>query len=158
MTDTAEMFHPDPTGLTTVSAGRTIGEGDFSLLVNLTWLTGEAHVNRLHSGDGEDARVLPPVLVAAIGMGLGWTATMRSKLINEYGLHAVRSSSLTITGGETVKPGDTLRVWSTVNSITQDQEPEIQLLDIAHDVRNQSDQTTVTISQELLVVARSIKG
>ena len=143
----------DPTGATAVSIGRTIGEGDFSLLTNLTWLTGEAHVNRLHGGGDDDGRVLPPITVAAVGLGLGWTSSMRGKLIAEFGLQALKSTSLTVTGGVGVHPGDTLHVASSVDAavVTVGADGQEMALTIAHDVRNQRDETTVVIIQQLLV-------
>jgi hypothetical protein len=143
----------DPSGLTTISIGRTIGEGDFSLLTNLTWLTGEAHVNRLLIGGDEDARVLPPIIVAAVGLGLGWTSTMRAQLLNRFGLQAVKSTFLTVVGGVPVRPGDTLRVWTQVNSAVADEVGSKGTLDITHEVRNQFEQTAVTLTQQLLVAA-----
>ena len=144
----------DPVGLTTISIGRTIGEGDFSLLTNLTWLTGEAHVNRLLTGGHEDSRVLPPILVAAVGMGLGWTSTMRDQVIERFALQAIKSTSLTLLGRAAVRPGDTLRVWSQITSAVPDEgDDSKQILSITHEVRNQFEESVITLKQELLVTA-----
>ena len=144
----------DPTGFVTLSTGRTIGEGDFSLLTNLTWLTGEAHVNRLLAEGNKDSRVLPPIVVAAVGLGLGWTATMRGQLSSRFSRHAVRSTYMTLVTGVPVNPGDTLRVRSKVESGKSVADPNQELLTIVHEVQNEHEQIALTLTQELLVVIR----
>src|SRR5665213_1474610 len=84
----------DPSVLRTTSIGRTIGEGDFSLLTNLTWLTGEAHVNATMGPGEADSRVLPSVICAAIGLGLGWTRTLRGFLIERFSFCPLESKEL----------------------------------------------------------------
>lgn len=148
----SQGLQADPSGLTTISSGRTIGEGEFALLTDLTWLTGEAHVNRLLGGGDRESRVLPPIITAAIGLGLGWTSTMRPKLMERYGLQAIRSSSLTVEGGVPLRPGDTVWVHSRVNSVEKLGGASEKALNISHEVRNEFDEMVVTVTQELLVM------
>jgi len=90
-----------------VTQRRTLGEGDFSMLTNVSWTTGELHS---YVGDsGEDQRWLALPCVAAVIVGLcakhftGWY------LPNVLGIRVAESRELTIIGHHQVQPGDTLQ-------------------------------------------------
>lgn len=98
-----------------VSIGRTISEGDFSLLVNLNWTIGSMHADSEHmksTSFGE--RILPGVCVLSTTIGLANTGNVRRfmydkgfRLIALLGFEDVR-----FTGP--VYPGDTITVESEI--------------------------------------------
>jgi acyl dehydratase len=98
-----------------VSIGRTISEGDFSLLVNLNWTIGSIHADSEHmksTSFGE--RILPGVCVLSTTIGLANTSNVRRfmydkgfRLIALLGFEDVR-----FTGP--VYPGDTITVESEI--------------------------------------------
>lgn len=95
------------------SIGRTIGEGDFSALVNLNWTIGPIHTDSEHmrsTSFGE--RILPGVCVLSTTIGLANTSRVR-ELTAAHGLKLVA-----LLGFENVRfagpvyPGDTITVES----------------------------------------------
>jgi acyl dehydratase len=147
-----------PVGRRFRSQGRTVGEGDFSALTNLTWTTGELHVNRelmvsergtkLLGRPGE--RVLALQAVAAIGVGLGWSKGLGSWLRQRYGTRVVRSLSFEVVAGEPLFPGDTIWADSVLTGVRQTEEPARGVLDVEHSIVNQRDELVATIVQHLL--------
>ncbi|MBK36195.1 MAG: hypothetical protein CME26_11800 [Gemmatimonadetes bacterium] len=98
-----------------MSIGRTISEGDFSLLVNLNWTIGSIHADGEHmksTSFGE--RILPGVCMLSTTMGLANTSNVRG-LMADQGLHLVA-----LLGYENVRfvspvhPGDTIKVESEI--------------------------------------------
>jgi acyl dehydratase len=97
------------------SIGRTIGEGDFSMLVNLNWTVGSIHADSEHmqsTSFGE--RILPGVCVLSTTIGLANTSRVRS-LMAEHGFQLIA-----LLGFESVRftsavyPGDTITVESEI--------------------------------------------
>jgi len=97
------------------SIGRTIGEGDFSMLVNLNWTVGPIHADSEHmqsTSFGE--RILPGVCVLSTTIGLANTSRIRGlmadhgfQLVALLGFESVRFTSA-------VYPGDTITVESEI--------------------------------------------
>ena len=107
------------------SIGRTIGEGDFSMLVNLNWTIGSIHADGEHmksTAFGE--RILPGVCVLSTTMGLANTSGVRS-LMAERGLRLVA-----LLGYESVRftspvyPGDTITVESEILDARPSSDPK----------------------------------
>lgn len=98
-----------------LSIGRTIGEGDFSMLVNLNWTVGSIHADSEHmqsTSFGE--RILPGVCVLSTTVGLANTSRIRS-LMAEHGFKLIALlgfESVRFTGP--VYPGDTIKVESEI--------------------------------------------
>jgi hypothetical protein len=151
--DLPPLRDADPSKLHTMSISRTIGEGDFSLLTNLTWLTGEAHVNATMGPGATDSRVLPPVICAAVGLGLGWTRTLREFLVGRFSFRPLASKTLTIVAGTPLRPGDSIRVESQVESIVEVDDSSA-LVQIRHEVFNHRGENVVTLIQDLEIAKK----
>lgn len=98
-----------------VSIGRTISEGDFSLLVNLNWTIGSIHADSEHmksTSFGE--RILPGVCVLSTTIGLANTSNVR-RFMHEKGFRLIALlgfEDVRFTGP--VYPGDTITVESEI--------------------------------------------
>ena len=107
------------------SMGRTITEGDFSMLVNLNWTIGSIHADTEQmksTSFGE--RILPGVCVLSTTMGLANTSQVRG-LMADQGLHLVA-----LVGYESVRfvspvyPGDTITVESEILDARPSSDPK----------------------------------
>jgi acyl dehydratase len=153
-----------PLGRCFRSQGRTIGEGDFSALVNLTWTTGELHVNReLMTSERGTAilgrpgeRVLALQAVAAVGVGLGWSRNIGPVLRHAYGVAVVRSLSFAVEAGEPLFPGDTVWSDSMLTGTRPTQDAARRVLDVEHRITNQRSEVVATIVQHLLYVQATV--
>ena len=98
-----------PVGAKFKSIGRTLGEGDFSLITNLTWTTSELHSNYERMKDTQfGERILAGPCVAAVVVGLTGTSDLKRgladagvRLVAMLGMDNVRFKA-------PVKPNDTL--------------------------------------------------
>jgi hypothetical protein len=147
-----------PIGERVRSQGRTVGEGDFSSLTNLTWTTGELHVNRelMASPRGTEIlgkpgeRVLALQAVAALGVGLGWSNGLGGRLREVYATRVIRSISFEVVAGEPLFPGDTIWSESVLTGVHASGEPLRAILDVEHRIVNQRGELVATITQHLL--------
>lgn len=107
-----------PIGTIFHSAGRTVSEGEFALLVDLTWMTSPEHSDRQHAvGVGQAERTLPGPLLIAVAAGLSATSGFRHMLA-AHGLRNVSMLSLEkIRFLGPVYPGDTLAVDSDIREV-----------------------------------------
>ena len=114
-TDLEELLEAISYNEKRLSIGRTIGEGDFSMLVNLNWTVGPIHADSEHmksTAFGE--RILPGVCVLSTTIGLANTSRIRS-LMADHGFRLVA-----LLGFENVRftsavyPGDTITVESEI--------------------------------------------
>jgi acyl dehydratase len=153
-----------PVGRCFRSQGRTIGEGDFSALVNLTWTTGELHVNRelMTSEQGTailgrpGERMLALQAVAAVGVGLGWSKNIGPLLRHGYGVAVVQSLSFAAEAGEPLFPGDTIWSDSTLTGTRSAQDAARRVLDVEHRIVNQRGELVATIVQHLLYMRATV--
>jgi hypothetical protein len=125
--------------------GRTIGEGDFSALCNLTWMTGESHTNETAMSALGKERWLPVPCIAAVVVGLiakNWYSYVFKR---ELGIRIVESRHLEIEAEKEVVPGDTLRVRSEIVSGEDD------MVVIEHHAFNQRDEHVAVVRQRLRV-------
>jgi acyl dehydratase len=108
-----------------VSIGRTISEGDFSMLVNLNWTIGSIHADSEHmksTSFGE--RILPGVCILSTTIGLANTSGVR-RFMYEKGLRLVA-----LLGFESVRflgpvyPGDTITVESEILDARPSSDPK----------------------------------
>jgi acyl dehydratase len=118
----------DELEFTARSQGRTITEGDFSAMTNLTWTTAEYHTNKplmLESDMGE--RNLAGACVIAFALGLATPAVRNRlssigvKLVALAGYEEVRFKS-------PLRPGDTIYVETQVRSIFRTSRPHIGVI------------------------------
>lgn len=104
-----------PLGRKIASPFRTISEGDFTLLTNLTWTLDELHTNREYMKETQfGERILAGPLVLALTLGLSGTAGFR-QLMKDSGLRMVA-----ILGHDNVRyisplqPGDSVRAEAEI--------------------------------------------
>ncbi|HJM76014.1 MAG TPA: MaoC/PaaZ C-terminal domain-containing protein [Dehalococcoidia bacterium] len=97
------------------SMGRTITEGDFSMLVNLNWTIGTIHADsEAMKSDPFGERILPGVCVLSTTIGLSNSGNVRG-LMSDQGFRLVA-----LLGFEEVRfvgpvyPGDTITVESEI--------------------------------------------
>jgi acyl dehydratase len=115
---------PEDFGFSARSLGRTITEGDFSLMTNLTWTTGEIHTNKVYIQEarGED-RILAGACVLAFALGLA-TPSIKSILV-ERGIRLIA-----LVGYDNVRfraplhPGDTIYVEASFLSLMRTTRPD----------------------------------
>ena len=107
------------------SIGRTISEGDFSMLVNLNWTVGSIHADSEYmksTSFGE--RILPGVCILSTTIGLANTSRVRG-LMAQQGLQLVA-----LLGFESVRftspvyPGDTITVESEILDARPSSDPK----------------------------------
>jgi hypothetical protein len=134
-----------PIGAQFETQGRTIGEGDFSALCNLTWMTGESHSNAPAMSELGKQRWLPVPCIAAVVVGLAAKNWYSYVFKNELGVRIVESRNLQIDADGEVAPGDTLRVHSRIVSGEED------LIAVEHHALNQHDEHVAVVRQSLRV-------
>lgn len=106
-----------PVGAKYRSIGRTIGEGDFTLITNLTWTTSELHSNYEKMKDTQfGERILAGPCVAAVIVGLAGTSDLRRGL-HDAGIRLVAMLGMDkVSFPAPVKPNDTL--WSETEIVS----------------------------------------
>lgn len=96
-------------------AGRTISEGDFTLLTNLTWTIDQIHSDReymKHTQFGE--RILAGSCVLACAHGLANRSGVSQALDNDKLRRVVLLGFARVSFTAPVKPGDTITVRSEI--------------------------------------------
>jgi len=142
-----------PVGKKFISPGRTIGEGDFTLLVNLTWSTGSIHVNREYmKGTQFGERILPGPCVLACMVGLAGAGGLRQATDHE----GVRTVALLGFDGvrftAPVKPGDTLTVHSEITAVRPTSKDPRRAVVLVRDVTlNQHGQEVMSATRSQMV-------
>jgi acyl dehydratase len=107
-----------PVGKKFVSAGRTISEGTFTLLSDLTWTTGRAHTDKEYMKNTQfGERLLSGQLVLAIVMGLSMVSGMRQILYQDkvFPVGLLGYDDVRFPGP--VLPGDTISAHSEITGI-----------------------------------------
>ena len=104
-----------PVGKKFISQGRTIGEGDFTLITNLTWTHSDIHADREYMRNKQfGERILAGPCVAAIVVGLSGTGPFHNVLRQDK-LHVVAMLGMDeLRFKNPVKPGDTLTAYTEV--------------------------------------------
>jgi acyl dehydratase len=114
---------PEGFAFTARSRGRTISEADFSAMTNLTWTTAEIHTNRVVAEREHGGLLLAGACVLAFALGLATPAVREDvesrgiRFIALVGYDDVRFVS-------PLRPGDTIYVEATLESITRTSKPE----------------------------------
>ena len=144
-----------PLGITFKSQGRTLGEGDFSLLTNLTWTTGPIHSDKEHMAKtafGE--RVLAGGITLALMGGLAGTSDL-NRVLGEHGVHITALLSYEdVAFKSPVLPGDTLSVTSEIASATATEKPGRGVIKYREVCTNQRDQVVVQATRVYLFERR----
>lgn len=138
-----------PIHATFETQGRTIGEGDFSALCNLTWMTGESHTSDPAMAAMGKERWLPVPCIAAVVVGLTAKNWYSHVFKQELGIRIVESRNLSIDATGEVAPGDTLRVRCEIVSGEGDS------IVVEHLAFNQRDEQVACVQQRLRVEANT---
>lgn len=148
-----------PLGAPFRTQGRTIGEGDFSLLCNLTWTIGDLHSNReMMAGRVGEAvpgapreRVLALPVVASLIVGLAAKHWISYYLPAVLSVNIVQSQGLEAVAEAPVCPGDTIWVDCTITAARPlDDDPTRAVLDIEERAINQRGEHVATVQQHLV--------
>ena len=144
----SDIFQRVPIGKTFVSPGRTISEGDFSLLVNLTWATSPIHTDAEYMKStpfGE--RIFPGVCALSMAIGLANTSGFRP-FLRSLGLGIL--SLLAIDNVRFPAPlfsGDTISVETEFVEARATSKPHRGLIRLKETVRKQTGDIVVEYSR-----------
>lgn len=142
-----------PIGKTFISPGRTISEGDFTLLTSLTWNTTIIHTDKefmKQTPFGERILDGPSLLACAAGLShrSGYheaTGNDRIRTVANLGYNHVRFRA-------PVMPGDTITIKTTISHVRPSQsQPGRAILTIKDEVVNQHENTVLTCERVLMV-------
>jgi acyl dehydratase len=136
-----------PLGERFQTQGRTIGEGDFSALCNLTWTTGNSHTDREFMAGRTGERWLAVPCVAAVVVGLTAKHWFSYVFHKQYGIRILESRHLEVESHLPVVPGDTLHADCEVVEAKGD------LLLVEERAVNQRGEHVATVRQRLRVEA-----
>jgi acyl dehydratase len=135
---------------TASSQGRTITEGDFSAMCNLTWTTAEYHTDRMLMAEtpaGE--RNLAGACVLAFALGLA-TPAVRPQL------KALGVTLIALVGYDEIRflaplqPGDTIQVHATVERIAKTSKPHRGVITFRDTVRKNRERDIMTYTRSAL--------
>ncbi len=140
-----------------ISPGRTISEGDFTLLTSLTWNTTVIHTDKefmRNTPYGERILDGPSLLACVAGLShrSGYDAATHNehlRTVANLGYNNVRFLAA-------VKPGDTITVHTTITHARHSQKsPERVVLSISDVALNQHGERVLTCERFLLVEPRT---
>jgi acyl dehydratase len=104
-----ETIRDLPIGVVGKSPGRTIGEGEFSILTSLCWITSESHTNKEYSrGTDAGERTLAGPIIISLIAGL-WVHSKHYRTLREtHRLRITAGLGMEVKFLAPVLPGDTL--------------------------------------------------
>ncbi len=142
-----------PIGKTFVSPGRTISEGDFTLLTSLTWNTTIIHTDRefmRQTSFGE--RILDGPSLLACAAGLSHRSGYHEATGNEHLRTVANLGYNNVRFLVPVKPGDTITIHTTITHVRPSKkDPRRGILSIRDEVFNQHQQQVLTDERALMV-------
>jgi acyl dehydratase len=147
-----------PFGKAARSQGRTIGEGEFAILTDLTWTTRERHANReLMARQRESDRELAAPVVVALVASLAALGPLNRQLHEEYGIQTLAALGLEADFSGPVHPEDTLWAESEVVSARDSAtRPAHGVLTVRDRGINQRGEMVVEITRTLLVTRKQV--
>lgn len=106
-----ELLAGLPIGVVERSRGRTISEGDFTLLTSLTWTTGQMHANRefMRERSQYGERILGGPVVVAVASGIQYQSHWH-RFTERYQVRVIAAVGVEAKYRGPVLPGDTLYV------------------------------------------------
>jgi len=142
-----------PVGVIERSEGRTIDNGQFALLTNLTWTTGLLHSDGHYMKSHQFGRlILGGPVVAAVISGL-WRASCWDRFSEEYGIRAIGALGAESRFRAPVFAGDTLWSNTALTAARASKSKEGAFVLTFHDEGvNQNDQTVIQMNRSLLCV------
>lgn len=107
-----------PVGAKFLSPGRTITEGDFAQLHNLTWITNDIHTDQEYMRQTQfGERLLAGVCALACMEGLELAGGFRGVLYGDRWRPVAHLGFEEVRFTAPVKPGDTIKVQSEILSV-----------------------------------------
>jgi acyl dehydratase len=152
---TEDLFAGLPVGEKSRSTGRTITEGEFALLTDITWTIGELHSNavygRQHTSFGE--RALGGPIVSALVTSLAANMSPLSRRLRlEYRLSTVAQVSISARYLAPVLPGDTLWADTWLESVRPSEfRPGLGVAVMRDDGINQNEILVTQVTRRLLI-------
>nr|BFE59251.1 MaoC family dehydratase [Dactylosporangium thailandense] len=141
---------PESFRFTVRSRGRTITEGDFSLMTNLTWTTSEIHTNKVLMADSPGGeRLLAGACVLAFALGLSTPAikpeleALGVRLIALVGYDNVRFRA-------PLRPGDTVYIESRLESLLRTSKPPRAVVNCADTLLDSEGRVLCTYTRSAL--------
>lgn len=142
-----------PVGRKFVSFGRTITEGDFSLLTNLTWTTDPIHTDRQYMkrtqfGD----RILAGACILPCAIGLANRSGVAQVLDNDRVTRVAALGFDNVVLGAPVKPGDTISVHSEILEVRPSKKnPKRGIARVKETVVNETGQEVMTYIRSMIL-------
>jgi len=151
-TDSPDVCAGLPVGATSRSMGRTIGEGEFTLLNTLTWSTSELHTNKVRmSTTSFGERLLAGPILTAVVAGLHSTSDGYQMIKRDHGIKFVAVLGMTAKYLASVLPGDTLWVDTMLVSARPSARQQGVGVLVFRDVAlNQRDEVVLEMDRSLL--------
>lgn len=152
---TEDPFAGLPIGEKSRSTGRTITEGEFALLTDITWTVGELHSNavygRQHTSFGE--RALGGPIVSALVASLAASMSPLSRRLRlEHRLRTVAEVAISARYLAPVLPGDTLWADTWLESVgPSESSPGLRLAVMRADGINQNEMLVTQLTRRFLV-------
>lgn len=142
-----------PFGAKVRSQGRTIGEGEFALLSDLTWTTGEIHSNKEYmAGTPFGERLLGGPIVVAVVASLAALSPMNQRLHGEHGVRTIAALGIEADYRKPVFPGDTLWAETEVVAVRASKSrPGQGVLTMKDTGYNQRDEVVAEVTRTLLI-------
>jgi len=131
-----------------VSTGRTISEGDFSLLVNLTWATSPIHTDAEYMKSTQfGERILPGVCALSMAIGLANTSGFRP-FLQSLGLRLVALLGIdNVRFPKPLFPNDTITTETEFAEARPTSKPNRGLIRLKEVVRKQSGDIVVEFNR-----------
>jgi itaconyl-CoA hydratase len=144
-----------PVGVQERSEGRTIDDGQFALLTNLTWTTGLLHSDGDYMKGHEFGKViLGGPVVAAVISGI-WRASCWDRFAETYRVRAIGALGAESRFRSPVFAGDTLWSNTTLTVARPSKSRSGAFVLTFHDNgMNQDDKTVIEMNRSLLCVRR----
>jgi acyl dehydratase len=140
-----------PLGVVNKTRGRTLGEGECALLTDLTWTIGRFHTEKPFAETTAFGGItLAGAVVASVAVGLINTSDFYRDLDQKFGVKIVATLGMKVKYRTGFRPGDTLRVETTLNSVRKTSRPGRGLLEFHDRVINQKDETILEMEREWL--------
>jgi len=107
-----------PVGRKEMSQGRTIGEGEFTLLTSLTWTTDELHTNLEYMRNSEfHERLLGGSVVLSLISGLWCQNPLFRDMLSIHRVKPIAALGTTASYRGVFRPGDTLYEETEIESV-----------------------------------------
>jgi acyl dehydratase len=146
-----ELIEGLPIGQVDYSRRRTISEGDFSVLTNMTWTTGPIHSDEEYARTTPFGhRILGGPVVAAVVSGM-WYSSCCEEFYARNRIRSIAALGMNASYRGPLFPGDTLRAETTlVNARPSKTRPGTGILEFQDRAYNQRDELVIEMKRAIL--------